>query len=234
MKIRLSKALAQAGVASRRASEELIFEGKVEVNGEKILLPQTMVDPIEDNIVVNGKKASPESKKVYYILNKPKGLLCSNVPGENSKNQRLVVDLFPGKERVFTVGRLDRDTTGLIVVTNDGHFGHKVIHPSSNIHKEYLVKVDKFVNLDHLRLIEQGVWIDGAHVQPIRVRKMRRGTLRIIISEGKNREVRRLMAKAGLKVRELTRIRIGGLHLGSLPVGHYRQLGNNEREAIFQ
>ena len=121
MKIRLSKALAQAGVSSRRGSEDIIFSGDVSVNGEIALLPQTMVDPSKDDIRVNGKKIKRAENKVYYILHKPKGYVCSNVAGENPKNQRLAIHLFhKSKERLFTVGRLDRDSTGLIIVTNDG------------------------------------------------------------------------------------------------------------------
>ena len=135
-KKRLSKALAAAGVASRRACEELIFAGRVQVNGETILLPQHHIDWSRDQIHLDGEPVKNEQKKVYYLLNKPTGYICSNTrPGK----QKIVLDLFPNTlERLFTVGRLDKETAGLLLVTNDGHFANQVIHPSSNIIKKYI------------------------------------------------------------------------------------------------
>src|SRR5271169_5148464 len=133
-KKRLSKALAAAGIASRRAAEEIIFEGRVKVNGAVVKVPQTLVDWDSDAIVVDGEPINGEEKKVYYVLNKPHGFICSNA---RIGSKKLVLDLFAGLPyRLFTVGRLDRDTTGLLIVTNDGHFANRVIHPSSNISKE--------------------------------------------------------------------------------------------------
>lgn len=231
MKKRLSKTLASAGVASRRACESLIFDGKVHVNGQLALLPQTMVDE-KDQITVNGKPINGSEKKVYFILNKPVGYICSNARGKDS---RLVLDLFEEvEERLFTVGRLDKDTMGIILVTNDGHFANRVIHPSANIHKEYLAKTDKEITPDHLIAISSGTLVEGIFVKPIHVSKVRRGTLKITISEGKKREVRMLMEAAGLNIKELTRIRIGGLHLGELPVGNWRPMTDREKELIFE
>ncbi len=230
-KQRLSKVLAAAGVSSRRACETLIFDGRVKVNGAVALLPQTMVDN-KDVILVNGEPIKTKVNKLYYILNKPRGYICTTVGGDKS---RLVLDLFDGvKERLFTVGRLDKDTEGLIIVTNDGHFANKVIHPSSNIHKEYLAKTDHEVTHEHLIAISQGTLVEGIYVKPIKVTKVRKGTLKITIAEGKKREVRLIMEAAGLTVDELTRIRIGGLHLGDLPVGQYRELTEREKNIIFE
>ncbi len=229
---RLSKALAAAGVASRRACEEIIFSGKVKVNGEVVKLPQTLVDLSKDRISVEGKDIQKVEDKVYYILNKPIGYICSNRGGGQTK---LVLDLFQGEgHRLFTVGRLDKETSGLLLVTNDGHFAQEIIHPSANIQKEYLVKTDQEVTHEHLVAIGNGTLVEGTFVKPIRIQKIRRGTLKIVIGEGKKREVRLLMDAAGLKVKELTRIRLGGLTLGDLPLGSWRTLSENEKQMIFQ
>lgn len=229
-KQRLSKVLAAAGVASRRAAETLIFEGKVKVNGQ-VTLVQTMVDA-NDKISVNGQVITQPEPKVYYILNKPPGYVCSNKP---TKTAKLVVDLFEETGlRLFTVGRLDKDTCGLLLVTNDGHFANSVIHPSGNIHKEYLAKTDEEITPDHLIAMASGTLVEGVFVKPVKVSKVRKGTLKVTIMEGKKREVRLLMESAGLKVRELTRIRLGGLHLGSLELGSWRELTEREKQMIFE
>jgi 23S rRNA pseudouridine2605 synthase len=228
---RLSKVLAAAGVASRRRCEELIFAGKVSVDGVIIKVPQTLVSPQESSIVVEGKKIQTEEKKHYFLLNKPKGYICSNT---RVGTKKIVQDLFAAvPERLFTVGRLDRETTGLLIVTNDGHFANKVIHPSSNITKEYLVKTKFEPFHDQLVQIAKGVEIDGDWVQPIKVAKVRKGTIKIVIKEGKKREVRLLVGQTGLEILELKRIRIGGLLLGSLPEGSYREMTESEKLAIF-
>ena len=229
-KQRLSKVLAGAGIASRRASEELIFRGVVKVNGVVVKVPQTPVDSKTDRITVNEQPIKAIEEKVYYLLNKPVGFLCSTRGNSQSK---LILDLFKDEgHRLFTVGRLDKDTGGLLIVTNDGHFANEVIHPSANIQKEYLVKTDQEVSHDHLVAIGHGTLVEGTFVKPIRVEKVRRGTIKIVIGEGKKREVRLLLDAAGLKVKELTRIRLGGLHLGTLPVGSWRPLTEKEKELI--
>ncbi len=230
-KKRLSKALASAGVSSRRGAEELIFAGKVTVNGKLVLKPETHVDLENDDVRVEDRRLSVEQKKTYYILNKPTGFICSNKPMERKK---LVIDLFPPDIRLFSVGRLDRDTTGLLLVTNDGHFAQKVIHPSANIEKEYLVKTSEEITHEHLKKISKGAFVDGAFVRPVSVRKVRRGTLKVIVKEGRKREVRVLVQKADLTLLSLCRIRIGGLLLGQLPEGAYREIQEHEMELCFQ
>lgn len=227
---RLSKALAAAGIASRRACEEIIFSGRVKVNGQVTKVPQTQVNWHTDQIHVDEVLVTSEQKKVYYMLNKPAGYLCTNVrPG----NKRIVLDLFDRDERLFTVGRLDRDTTGLLLVTNDGHFANKVIHPSSNIIKEYLVKTLQEIEGHHLEILAEGARVDDKWVKPVTVSKVRRGTFKICVKEGKKHEVRILAERAKLTITELTRIRIGALFLGSLPLGEYRSLTPQDHNCVL-
>src|SRR5271170_1804517 len=227
-KKRLSKALAASGVASRRAAEELIFEGRVKVNGQVVKVPQTMVDWEKDNILVDESPIRGEEKKVYFILNKPHGYVCSSTPLGTKK---LVVDLFAHLNlRLFTVGRLDRDTTGLLLVTNDGHFTNKVIHPSSNISKEYLVKTSQEITDLHLKDISKGTYIESSWIKPVKVEKVRKGTLKVVVKEGKKREVRLLVQNAGLDILELSRTRIGGLRLGPIPEGTFREMTDSDKK----
>jgi len=230
-KNRLSKVLASAGVASRRACEELIFDGRVTVNGEVVKVPQTLVSLREDEIFVDGKAIAAE-KKVYFALNKPKGYLCSNV--RHSKRARLVIDLFKDEEkRLFTVGRLDKETEGLILVTNDGHFAQKLIHPSRGIAKEYVVKTHRDLTPQFLKKIADGTFVEGVFVKPSKVEKVRKNTVKITVMEGKKHEVRLLVDSAGLEVLSLKRIRIGHIQLGGLPTGEYRPLSRAEIEGVL-
>lgn len=230
-KIRLSKYLAAAGIASRRACETIIFAGRVAVNGTVALEPQTLVND-EDTITVDGKSLNDSEPKVYYILNKPAGYICTS---KKMGTTKIVLDLFEDVPyRLFTIGRLDKDTQGLLLVTNDGHFANKVIHPSADIQKEYLAKTNSEITAEHLMAISSGTLVEGVFVKPIRVTKVRRGTVKVAVGEGKKREVRLLLEAAGLKVQELTRIRIGGLQLGQLPTGQWREMTEIDKTLIFE
>ncbi|WVZ55499.1 hypothetical protein U9M48_006150 [Paspalum notatum var. saurae] len=245
---RLAKVLAAAGVASRRNSEELIFQGKVTVNGSICTSPQTKVDITKDSIYVNGNRISKKlPPKLYFAVNKPKGYICSC--GEESKS---VVSLFndylkgwnkiqPGlpKPRLFTVGRLDVATTGLIIVTNDGEFAQKLAHPSSNVTKEYVVTIDGDVHKKHLIAISEGTKIDGVMcvpdlVEPLAAQSDTRKTrLRIVVHEGRNHEVRELVQNAGLKVYALKRVRVGRFRLpADLGIGKFVELKQADIKAL--
>jgi 23S rRNA pseudouridine2605 synthase len=226
---RLSKVLASSGVASRRKCEELILSGKVSVNGQVVRTPQTLVDALDDEILLAGKKLSPVQEKVYYMCNKPAGLFCTS---EAVAGKRSVLSLFPKGLRLFTIGRLDKDTKGLLLVTNDGHFA-QLIHPSRRISKEYVVKTDKEITDQHLKAISAGGLVEGTYVKPASVKKVRKGTLKIVIQEGKKREVRTLVENAGLEVLELKRTRIGGVVLGRLREGEIRLLKEHEKRELL-
>ncbi len=229
---RLSKVLAAAGVASRRTAEKMVFEGKISVNGTVVRAPQTLVSFDKDQITFDGRPILREQSKVYFLLNKPKGYICSNA---RVGSKKLVTDLFKEMDcRLFTVGRLDRDTTGLLLVTNDGLFAQKVIHPSNNLTKEYLIKTEQEITHEHLLSLSKGVFIEKILVRPVKVSKVRRGTLKIVIREGKKREIRLIAEYAGLNIISLQRIRIGALTLGSLKLGEHRQLKETEISELLQ
>lgn len=233
-KEKLSRLLASSGTASRRKSEELIVNGHVKINRSIVTDVNVHVDPDKDQIYIQGRLINlKEQPKLYFVLHKPVGYICSN--RRISPKDKLVVEFFRERtERLFTVGRLDKDTSGLIIVTSDGEFSQKVIHPSFNIHKEYLVKVSQDVTHEHLIKLSEGTEVEGVHVKPIRVTKVRRGTIKIVVSEGKKREVRLLAAAAGLELLELKRIRIGSLVLGTLRSGHWREMTEKERLSLLR
>lgn len=229
---RLSKVLSQHGIASRRACEVLIFSHRVKVNGKTILKPQHLVDPSKDLILVDNKPLGKKvDSKVYYLFNKPCGFVCSHNKAVHGK---VIYDFFKDHPtRLFSIGRLDKDTSGLIILTNDGAFSQKTIHPSSNINKEYLVKTNKEIVDSHLKVIQSGCDVEGKWVTPVKVSKVRKGTLKIIVKEGRKREVRKLVENADLEILELKRIAIGNLRLGSLKEGAYRTLSESEKKHIF-
>ena len=250
-KIRLNKFLAHSGIASRRKVEDIIISESVRVNGKITILPQTLIDPDVDTVKVNDKVVK-EEKKYYFILNKPKGFICSNQinPNSSSKNtkkphknkksstkkskEHLVIDLFKDYGvRLFTVGRLDKDTTGLLIVTNDGDFANKVIHPSSNLEKEYFVKVKENLLAIHLKKIKKGTFVENKFVKPKKVIKTTRKTMRIMVTEGKKREIKIFIQKANLTLFELQRVRIGNLKLENIPFGYYKRASLEEVSKIF-
>lgn len=229
--IRLNKFLASCGVDSRRNCDQLVFDGKVKINGLTVLTPGTQVKAETDKVSVNGQLLSPFLEKVYFLLNKPTGYLCSN---KRVGKQKLAVDLFPEHfGRLFTVGRLDKDTSGLLIVTNDGDFAQNVIHPSKNIPKEYLVKCKHETDEEHLKVLAGGIYFEGKKIIPLSVTKMRKGTFKITIKEGKKHEVRLLCENAKIKIWQLKRIRIGNLTLGPLKEGAFRPLSTKEKNLFL-
>ena len=228
---RLAKVIARAGVASRRKAEEIIQEGRVSVNGKVVLVPQEMVDPEKACIAVDGKRIESTTHLHYFVLNKPKGFLCTNDPKVKKKAVNLL-SVDPTL-RLFTIGRLDKETEGLILITNDGHLAHRLMHPSFETEKEYVAKVDKELNPEHLMAISNGCHVEGAFVRPTKVQKVRRGTVRISVVDGKKHEVRELVKHAGALVLSLKRIRIGALTLGKLPIGASYELSKEAVQKLF-
>ncbi|MBQ8827956.1 MAG: rRNA pseudouridine synthase [Clostridia bacterium] len=231
---RLQKYLAGCGVASRRASEVIIADGRVTVNGKVITDPAVKVKK-GDTVCVDGKKISLESKKVYIMMNKPVGVLSS---AKDDRDRKCVVDLVEGVNvRLFPVGRLDYDTSGLILLTNDGDFMQKLTHPSYEIWRAYEAVVKGVPNENQIAMIEHGVELDDGMTLPAHMDvigyKGKNARVEIIIREGRNRQVRRMMEKIGHPVLELKRVQMAALEIGDLKPGAWRYLKGKDFEALF-
>ena len=231
--MRINKFLATAGVASRRNCDKLISDGLVTVNGRLSTLG-TDVDELHDSVCVDGKKVSLTKKYSYYMMNKPKGYVCTV---KDDKDRKTVMDLLPPSiGRVFPVGRLDYDSEGLLIFTNDGDLSNRLMHPSNEIPKTYLVKIEGSLDDKALDTIRRGVIIDGVKTKKCTIKivdETKNFTkYHVIVTEGKNREIRKMFLTVGKEVKFLKRIRIGDLGLGSLNRGDVRKLSQNEVEYL--
>jgi 23S rRNA pseudouridine2605 synthase len=228
--IRLQKLLAQSGVASRRKCEELMLAGEVEVDGEVVTRLGTKVDPATAVVRVSGKRLPPISPHVYLVLNKPRGVVSTM---SDPEGRRTLSDFVSGRpERLFHVGRLDTDTEGLILLTNDGDFAQRLAHPSYEVEKTYVAEVSGRVDKATVRTLLAGVVLDDG---PVEVRRARvisataeRGIVEVVIHEGRNRIVRRLLDQVGHPVQRLTRTAIGPVRIGTLKAGTLRELTRDE------
>jgi 23S rRNA pseudouridine2605 synthase len=230
MKIRLNKFLAMAGIASRREADRMISEGRVSINGETIDALGVQVDGEKDKIEVDGKIVKQPKSKVYLILNKPPGYL---VTVKDPFQRPTIMDLLPNlKSRVFPVGRLDLDSEGLVLFTNDGELAHRLMHPSYQVIKEYRVRVNAKPELSTLATLEKGISLDGKKTAPAKFRILSanvKGTLLLArLYEGRKRELRRMFEFMGFRVLALKRVKLGSLHLGNLKKGEWRYLSREE------
>ena len=225
---RLQKVLAAAGVASRRHVEEMVREGRVLVNGRPARIGQR-VDPDTDRVEVDGSSISLRSDLVYYLLNKPPGVVST---ASDPQGRPTVLDGLPAEPRVYPVGRLDMDSEGLVLLTNDGDLAGHIMHPSSGCEKEYLVGVEGKPTAGALRSLREGVELSDGFTAPARVSSPQRGVLRIVVSEGRNRQVRRMCAAVGLTVTRLVRTRIGPLRDLRLRPGEWRELTQPELRSL--
>lgn len=232
---RLQKVLSAAGVASRRAAEILIDEGRVEVNGKIVTEQGVRVDPEKDTIRVDGSRIPAPRRHQYIVLNKPRGVISTM---EDPEGRNTLSDYLPRTAgRLYHVGRLDTDTEGLIILTNDGEFAHRLAHPSYEIPKTYLAEVVGKVDVRTLRRLEKGLHLEDGPVKPDRIRVVS-GTdsktlLAITLHEGRNRIVRRMMDAVGHPVDRLARTAIGPVRLGQLPLGETRDLTREELGALL-
>jgi 23S rRNA pseudouridine2605 synthase len=227
---RLQKVLASTGWGSRRTCEELIAEGRVTVNGVIAQLGRR-VDPATDLITVDGAPVGVKPGLVYYLLNKPAGVVTT---AKDTHDRRTVVELVPSEPRVFPVGRLDRETEGLVLLTNDGELAHRITHPSHGVEKEYLVHVQGHVSQGSLRKLREGIELEDGMTSPAEASQPSPGVLRITIHEGRNRQVRRMCDAIGHPVLRLVRTRIGPLFDRSLRPGDWRELSTAERKALIE
>ncbi|HOB05566.1 MAG TPA: pseudouridine synthase [Propionibacteriaceae bacterium] len=232
--VRLQKVLAAAGIASRRAAEGLIDEGRVEVNGQIVMEQGRRVDPERDTIRVDGSRIPPPRRHLYLVVNKPRGVVSTM---EDPEGRPTLADVFPHKERLFHVGRLDTDTEGLIILTNHGEFAHRLAHPSYEVSKTYLAEVEGVLDNHALKRLEKGVTLDDGPVRADKVKLVSRAAdrslLEITLHEGRNRIVRRMMDAVGHPVRRLSRTQIGPIRLGQLKVGESRELTRKELGSLL-
>lgn len=234
--VRLQKVLAAAGIASRRASEVMIEEGRVEVNGEVVTEQGRRVDPDRDVIRVDGARIPPPRRHVYLVFNKPRGVVSTMADPEG----RPTVTDYLGKWRkhgLFHVGRLDTDSEGMLLITNDGEFAHRMAHPSHEVSKTYIAEVTGVVDNSTLKRLAKGIRLEDGPVRPDSIRIVQRAgdksMLSVVLHEGRNRIVRRMFDAVGHPVRRLSRVAIGPVKLGNLGVGELRELTQNEWAALL-
>jgi pseudouridine synthase len=225
---RLQKVLAAAGVDSRRKCEELILSGVVRVNRKVVDKLPAFADPEKDVITVNGKKIHA-ALKVYFLLNKPKGVICTN---RDPQGRKKAIDIVTSGERIFCAGRLDADTTGIIILTNDSELANRLTHPRYGLAKTYVVRVKGQIHGEAVEKLKGGVWLAEGKTARSSVKILRRShkesLLEITIRQGLNRQVHRMLAKVNLSVKSLKRTRIGKLTARGLGVGKFRKLSKAE------
>lgn len=227
--MRLQKFMAQSGYASRRKSEEIIAAKRVKVNGKVVSEMGYNVDENRDVVEVDGKILKLIKNFEYYILNKPIGVVCS---AKDEKDRVTVVDMIDTKRRIYPVGRLDIDTTGLVLLTDDGELTNKIIHPKHEIEKTYIATVEGTPNAYGLKRLRMGIVIEGRKTAPAKVKILKNfetdSILEVVIREGRNRQVKKMFEAVGHPVKKLMRIAIGDIKLGDLELGYYRKVTEDE------
>lgn len=226
-KIRLQKFLAHAGVCSRRKAEQLISQGRVRVNDQPVTEPGLKISPEKDKVYLDSREIGSEKEEnIYIVLNKPEGYVTSC----SQKKTKIILDLIDLKERIYPVGRLDKDSKGLVLLTNDGELHNRLSHPSFDHEKEYVVTCSNPVKEKDLSLMAKGIVIDksGIKTRQARVRRLGKNKFNIILKQGRNRQIRKMVGKTGNGVVSLQRIRMADIRLGSLKEGQWRYLSKNE------
>jgi pseudouridine synthase len=233
--VRLQKALAAAGVASRRASEELIVQGRVKVNGKVVRELGTRIDPLVDQVQVDRNPVQMDPEKMYFAFHKPRGVLSTM---SDDKGRRCIADYFQGFDRLYNVGRLDYETTGLILMTNDGELANQLLHPRYEVEKLYAAKVMGKVGKVELQKLKDGVKLEDGLAKADKVRVLDQNDayslVEIVLHSGKNRIVRRMFEAVGHPVMDLTRKTFGPIHLKALKVGQFRELSKLEVGSLMQ
>ncbi len=224
--MRLQKFLAHAGVCSRRKAEEYIAQNRVKVNGVPILEPGTKVDPQKDIVLFDGKNIvlKSDKSKLYIALNKPVGYITSC----SQENSKIVMELVNIKDRIYPIGRLDKDSKGLLLLTNDGQLHNRLSHPSFDHEKEYIVTTVYPINESALSQLRNGIYIDDRKTRKSKIKRLSKNKFKIILKEGRNRQIRKMVGKIKNKVDILKRIRISNINLGNLKEGHWRYLSAEE------
>ncbi len=225
--MRINKFISETGYCSRREADKLVESGRVTINGALALLGSQAEQG--DDVRIDGKQIGTQSQHVYIMLNKPVGITCTtelHIKGN-------IVDFIGHEERIFHIGRLDKDSEGLILLTNDGDVVNPILRSEGKHEKEYIVTVDKPVTAAFLKGMSEGVHILGSMTLPCKVTRMADRVFRIVLTEGRNRQIRRMCEAFGYHVRKLKRIRIMNIHLGDLPIGQWRDLSEGEKTDLF-
>lgn len=228
--MRLQKYLSAAGVCSRRKGEDYIVAGRVSVNGKTVTELGSRVDPDRDAVAVDGTPISLSVERIYIALNKPKGVVSSC----EQKHSKTVIDLVDIAERVYPVGRLDKDSTGLLILTNDGQLHQRLAHPSFDHEKEYDVTVASPITDGALRKIADGMPLMGSRTRPAVVKRVGPRRFRVVLKEGRNRQIRRMVRKLGNQVTRLERLRTANIRLGRLSPGQWRHLTEEEKKGLLK
>jgi len=228
--MRLQKFLSSAGFCSRRKAEEYIKDGHVKVNGEVVSVLGTKIEPAIDLVEVKGKRIEAKHDLIYIALNKP---LCY-VTSCSQKGDKIVLDLINIQDRIYPIGRLDKDSTGLLLLTNDGELHHRLSHPSFDHEKEYEVAVVKPISDGALRKMVKGMPMMGTKTRPADVKRISSRVFYIVLKEGKNKQIRRMVRKMGNQVVKLKRIRISNIKLGNLTEGSWRYLTEKEKQELLK
>ena len=225
--MRLNKFIAESGFCSRRKADDLILEGRVTVNKHEATLGMDISDT--DVVKVDGERIKINTKFEYYMLNKPKRVLCSN---EDKFGRKLAIDFIKTKRRLFTYGRLDFMTEGLIIISNDGEIYNHVMHPRKKLYKSYIAKVNRDIEDKDIEALTHGIVIEGKRTAPSKVKKIDKKEIRIAIYEGRNRQIRKMLETLGYTVDSLKRVKVGELGLGNLQSGESRALTTEEVEYL--
>ncbi len=227
--MRLNKYLAHAGIASRRKCDDLILAGYVKVNGKKVDALGVVIDETKDEVTFKDRKVTLGEEYIYVLLNKPRGVVTT---ASDEFKRKTVLDLLAIPERIYPVGRLDYDTTGVLLLTNDGELTNQLLHPGYESEKIYRVLIDKIIKPIDLHKLQKGIMLDGKMTVPCTIKELRRidnrSFLEVILHEGRNRQIRRMFEKFGYIVEALNRVSFSGLTLGSLHPGEWRYLNTDE------
>ena len=229
--MRINKFLAESGISSRRKSEEFILQGRVSVNNKVVTDLSQMVDAERDTIFFDGEKVKPK-KNIYILLNKPKGYISST---DDEQNRKTVLDIVKSRERIFPVGRLDYNTTGVLLLTNDGDFSQLLTHPKNKVPREYEVRLDKFLEENDKEKLLSGIYLDGKKGKFLGIKNIKsknQSNLIVSCEEGRNHFIKRMFEKLGYKVINLNRSGFAGLK-ADIPVGSFRNLDKVEVRKLF-
>ncbi len=229
--MRINRYLAGCGVASRRAAEGLVLKGRITVNGVVVTSLATQIDEGKDQVALDGQPIAPQAEKIYVLLNKPKGYITT---ASDERGRRTVLELVPLPQRLFPVGRLDYNTTGALLLTNDGELAFRLMHPRYKVPKRYHARLEEAFNPDHFARLTGGLFLEDGPTQPCVARfySPSRNEVEIELKEGRQQQVRRMFAALGYRVKELKRVRFGPIPLGRLERGDWRELDAQEIHAL--